>query len=97
MATAKRLDRSGFKLPPKPAATPAVDDARADAFIGAADAPPSATSTRKATKLRAATRGERLTIYLPPDVARALRLRCADENRSASDAVATALRAWLGA
>lgn len=101
MATAKKLDRSGFKLPPKPPAAHVVDEVRAAAFIGATDAPPIAPSTtpaaRKATKLRAAERGERLTIYLPPSVARALRMRCADENRSASDAVAAALRAWLGA
>lgn len=54
-----------------------------------------APAARRATKLRAAERGERLTIYLPPAVARALRMRCADQNRSASDAVATAVLAWL--
>lgn len=39
--------------------------------------------------------GERLTVYLPPDIARALRIRCAEDNRSASDAVTTSLFAWL--
>lgn len=51
--------------------------------------------TPPASQLRRGERGERLTVYLPPDLARALRVRCAEDNRSASDAVTTALLAWL--
>jgi len=40
--------------------------------------------------------GERLTVYVPPELAEALRVRCAKERRSLSDAATEALRQWAG-
>lgn len=56
---------------------------------------PLAPPAPRDSQLRRAERGDRLTIYLPHELARALRIRCAEDNRSASDAVSTALLAWL--
>lgn len=92
---AKRLDGSGFKLPTKPASKPAVNEERAAAFVAAVEAP--APPPAGASRLRRAERGERLAIYLPPELATALRVRCAHDHRSASDAVTEAVRAWLEA
>ena len=103
---AKRLDGSGFKLPTKPASKPAVNEERAAAFVAAVEAPPPppapppaapAPPPAGASRLRRAERGERLAIYLPPELATALRVRCAHDHRSASDAVTEAVRAWLEA
>ena len=38
---------------------------------------------------------ERLNLYIPMDVATALRVRCAETRRSISDGVTEALRFWL--
>lgn len=38
---------------------------------------------------------ERLTIYLPFDLAGQLRVRCAEERKRVSDAVAESVAAWL--
>jgi hypothetical protein len=48
-------------------------------------------------QLRRAERGERLTVYLPPDLARRLRHRCVDDQRSVSDAITAAVLAWVEA
>lgn len=53
------------------------------------------TSINKASKLRRDKRGERVTSYLPPKVAEKLRLRCARERRSVSDAVTEAVELLL--
>lgn len=39
--------------------------------------------------------GERLTVHIPPDLARELRIACAGQRRSMSDAATEALRDWL--
>jgi len=49
-----------------------------------------------ASSLRRAESGERVSVYLPPALAQGLRVRCAKERRSVSDAVTAAVRAWLG-
>ncbi len=56
-----------------------------------AEGPRSAAGSR----LRRPTLGERVTVYLPPDMAQRLRVRCAAERRSLSDAVTEALCRWL--
>ena len=38
---------------------------------------------------------ERLNLYIPMEVATALRVRCAETRRSISDGVTEALRLWL--
>jgi plasmid stability protein len=38
---------------------------------------------------------ERLNLYIPADLAMALRVRCAETRRSISDGVTDALRVWL--
>jgi hypothetical protein len=50
--------------------------------------------SKKAT-LRRESRGERLAVYVPEDIACELRVLCAKERRSLSDAVTVALNAWL--
>jgi hypothetical protein len=57
-----------------------------------ATAPP---TPQKRSRLRREQGGERITAYLPPDLAEELRVCCAKERRSVSDAVTDALRAWL--
>jgi hypothetical protein len=79
----------GFALPKAPARTPVKDQA-ATKFV---------KSERKgrpsASRLRREGGGERLAIYLPPDIAEELRVRCARERRSISDAVTEAVSGWL--
>jgi hypothetical protein len=48
------------------------------------------------SKLRRDARGERVSFYLPPTLAEAVRMRCAKERRSMSDALTEAVNAWLG-
>jgi hypothetical protein len=78
----------GFALPKPPARTPVKDQAAAK-FVKA-ERKPSRTS-----RLRRDSGGERIAIYLPPDLAEALRVRCARERRSISDAVTDAVTGWL--
>lgn len=80
---------SGFALPSAPKRTP-VAETKASRFTTAGDkAPPSSSS-----RLRRAELGERVVVYLPPDLATELRVRCARERRSLSDAVTAAVEAW---
>lgn len=62
---------------------------------GAASPTPAPTRPAKRSRLRREHGGERITAYLPPDLAEELRVCCARERRSVSDAVTDALRAWL--
>jgi hypothetical protein len=57
--------------------------------------PEARTFEAKRPRLRAEERGERLNLYVPSDLATKLRVRCAVERRSLSDAVVAALEAWL--
>lgn len=47
------------------------------------------------SQLRRGERGERVTAYLPPDIAAELRMACARDRRSMSDVVTAAVSAWL--
>jgi hypothetical protein len=78
----------GFALPKPPARTAVKADAEAK-FVKAERRP------SRASRLRRDIGGERLAIYLPPEVAEELRVRCARERRSISDAVTEAVSAWL--
>lgn len=79
---------SGFKVPAAPKRT-AVDDATAKRFV---EAKPAAAG---GSKLRRDERGERLSVYLPPELASALRVYCARDRRSVSDAVSEAVAQLL--
>jgi hypothetical protein len=51
--------------------------------------------TPATSRLRRDEQGERISAYIPPELAEALRVRCARERRSVSDAVTEALGLWL--
>lgn len=86
----RAIATAGFALPSPPKHTP-VPERIAKAFVEAEDrkAPPASTS-----RLRRAELGERMVVYLPPELATELRVRCARERRSLSDAVTAAVEAW---
>lgn len=73
----------GFSLPSKPKRTELkpVQEARF-------------TAAKSESKLRRAELGERVAVYLPPKLAEELRIRCAKERRSLSDAVTDAVELW---
>lgn len=61
-------------------------------------APPdegSPSSREPSSQLRRAERGERVTVYLPGDLATELRVKCARERRSMSDALTAAVERWV--
>lgn len=80
---------SGFALPSAPKRT-TVAETKAARFTTAEEAKAPASSSR----LRRAELGERVVVYLPPELATELRVRCARERRSLSDAVTAAVEAW---
>lgn len=47
-----------------------------------------------AASRRRTEKGERVTLYLPPELAKQVRLLCVEERRSMSDAATEALTAW---
>lgn len=53
------------------------------------------TRRKRSSRLRNDSRGEKVAVYLPPEVVTELKVRCAIERRSVSDAVSTAVQAWL--
>ncbi len=81
----------GFALPSPPKRT-TVAEPKAERFTRAEERParPAASS-----RLRRSELGERVAVYLPPELAAELRVRCARERRSLSDAVTAAVEAWL--
>jgi len=79
----RRPSAEGFQLPKKTI----VPEAEAARFTG--------EQPVRESKLRRAELGERLTIYLPPELAKDLRLRCVTERRSVSDGVTEAVHTWL--
>lgn len=50
---------------------------------------------KSSTKLRRAELGERIAVYLPPKLAEELRVKCARQRQSLSDAVTYAVAAWV--
>lgn len=85
----KKPSPAAFKLPglPKPPPRTEVLPEAAKAFV---------PDERPPSKLRADSRGERLAIYLRPEILRRLRHRCVDDGRSLSDAINEAVARWLG-
>ena len=79
---------AGFALPTTPT-RPAVKEEAAAKFVR------SERKSAPVSRLRRDVPGERLAIYLPPDTAENLRVRCARERRSISDAVTEAVAMWL--
>jgi hypothetical protein len=82
----------GFTLPKAPKRSE-VPETEARKFERART--PATTLPAAGSKLRRPERGERLSAYVPPELAEALRVRCARERRSVSDAVTAALAVWL--
>lgn len=81
--------QAGFSLPAAPRRT-AVAEPVAARFTIATDAKPA-----RASRMRRPTLGERVAVYLPPELAEELRVRCAKERRSLSDAITHAVEAWV--
>ena len=77
----------GFALPKNPRRTD-VPETAAKKFENA-------ESGADSSKLRRPSRGDRISAYLPPNMAEELRVRCARERRSVSDAVTEAIKVWL--
>ncbi len=87
----KRTDlASGFSLPAIPKRTP-VPIETATQFTEAEE--PSRVRLQR-SKFRRDEVGERLVAYVPPELATELRVRCARERRSISDAVTAAVQLW---
>lgn len=84
---------------PKPKPAPVVEVARADAFVAGEDSKrPEAEKPKRGRPPKAngkAATWEKLTLYLPPDVATALRHRGVDERCDLSDLVSNAVAAFL--
>lgn len=83
----------GFALPTAPKRTPVA--AERIATFTEAEEPTRTRPPASASRMRRAELGERMVIYLPTEAATALRVRCAQERRSLSDAVTAAVEAWL--
>jgi hypothetical protein len=52
---------------------------------------------REAGSKRRRSAGQRLAIYIPAPLVERLRVRCAKEGRSLSDAVTCAVKKWMNA
>lgn len=91
MARKKDELAKGFALPKAPQRS-VVPETTARKFERT---PAAAVDSSVGSKLRRPERGERLSAYVPPELAESLRVRCARERRSVSDAVTEALSAWL--
>lgn len=97
MAEKSKALASGFALPKPPKRTP-VAEPEAERFVEASEDPAPRAAKRKApkeSKLRRPTRGERVAVYLPPELMEELRIRCVQERRSVSDAVTEAVGRWV--
>src|SRR3990172_6112 len=83
----------GFSLPAIPKRTEIPEEA-ALRFLQGKQAE-KVVSAPRPSRLRRAGNGQRVAISLPPDAAVALRIRCAQERRSVSDAVTEVVTVWL--
>ena len=66
----------------------------AEAAATAAEATAVGPQGSAGSRRRRAARGERMAVYLPPTLVEELRVRCARERRSMSDAVSEAVGLW---
>ena len=101
---AKRpFDPSEFALPP---VAPRPGAAKPKEAVAVATAPPFEppapdpalrrfVAGKPASKLRRDEPGERLVLNVPPELARRLRIACAEDRQSLSNAAAEAIEAWL--
>jgi|CZKU01.1.fsa_nt_gi hypothetical protein len=80
----------GFALPAPPKRTE-VPETKATRF----ESPKKAANGEGTSKLRRPSLGERLAVYVPPELASELRVTCARERRSISDAVTEAVSIWI--
>lgn len=80
----KKIGASAYALPVT-TARKAVPERAAKAF-----------EEGSAPQLRRVEKGERVTLYLPPHLAKQVRLLCVEERRSMSDAATEALTEWTG-
>lgn len=91
-------------MPKKPTIAPRKPPAAAEAFVSGGATGTKRHDAKASTHKAASTYYERkdgetlrrLTVYLPDALAKALRARCANEDRAVSDALAEAAKAWLG-
>jgi hypothetical protein len=86
----------GFSLPKVQQRTE-VPDELALRFVHGGRSTVGSRQGKKSSRLRREESGERVAVYLPPEAATALRVRCAQERRSVSDAVTEAVAKWLKA
>lgn len=84
---------SGFALPSPPKRTTVAAE-KVATFTEAEEPSRVRLAPPSSSKLRRAELGERTVVYLPADLATELRVRCARERRSLSDAVTAAVEAW---
>lgn len=77
---------AGFSLPTTVKRT-TVDAEAADRFVCDQPKPKSKRSQKQ--------KAERLTIYLPPKLAERVRVRCAKDRKSLSDAGVEAFSSWV--
>lgn len=85
----------GFALPSPPKRTHVAPEKVAT--FTEAEEPSRVRPVARSSRLRRSELGERMVIYLPPELATELRVRCARERRSLSDATTAAVEAWLRA
>ena len=94
---AKRVNLNLKKpLPPSAPKLTLAQEAEAEAFESAdAEEPKAKTQQASSSALRRQESGARISVYIPPEMEEALRMRCARERRSKSDAVTAAIGQWL--
>lgn len=105
MSKADSLPAEGYAFPKLGPRTPStahraanLDVDAEDRFVTAEEPPPVvivASAKRKASRLRRATAGAHISVSIPPELERELRLHCLHARRSMSDAVTCALEALL--
>lgn len=72
---------------------PSAPDAAA--FVAGGGAKPAQKSTTTVTRKRTGAELRRMTIYLPDDVARAIKVRCAQEGRTITDVMSELAGKWV--